>query len=79
MIDRHYGYLARDSHVHAVSLLDELAFERAVDAAWTSHRSRANALSNSYSQPHRTRTHRRVDVRWTPRLVLVAPTDNERS
>ena len=46
MIDRHYGHLARDSHVHAVSLLDELAFERAVDAAWTSNRSLANALSN---------------------------------
>ncbi len=79
MIDRHYGHLARDSHVHAVSLLDALAVERAVDAAWTSHRSRANALSNSDSKPHRRRTHRRVDARWTPRLVLVAPADNERS
>ena len=45
MIDRHYGHLARDSHVHAVSLLDALAFERAVDAGWTLNRSRANALS----------------------------------
>jgi len=79
MIDRHYGHLARDSREHAIALLDALTLERAVDATWTSHRSRANALSNSYSQPHRTRTHRRVDVRWTPRLVLVAPTDNERS
>jgi hypothetical protein len=32
MIDRHYGHLARDSHLHAVSLLDALAVERAVDA-----------------------------------------------
>jgi hypothetical protein len=32
MIDRHYGHLARDSYVHAVSLLDALALERAVDA-----------------------------------------------
>ena len=47
MIDRHYGHLARDSRVHAVSLLDALALERAVDAAWTSTGRRANALSNS--------------------------------
>jgi hypothetical protein len=79
MIDRHYGHLARDSHVHAVSLLDALAFERAVDAGWTSNRSRTDALIHSDSQPHRRRTPRRVDARWTPKLVLVAPTDNERS
>jgi integrase len=35
MIDRHYGHLANDSREHAVSLLDALAFERVVDAAWT--------------------------------------------
>jgi len=79
MIDRHYGHLARDSREHAVALLDALALERAVDAAWTSHRSRANALSNSDSKPHRRGTNRRVDARWTPRLVVVAPPDNERS
>jgi hypothetical protein len=79
MIDRHYGHLARDSREHAVALLDALALERAVDATWTSNRGRVNALSNSYSKPYRRRTHRRVDARWTPRLVLVAPTDNERS
>jgi integrase len=73
MIDRHYGHLARDSHVHAVSLLDALAFERAVDAGWwTSNRSRTNALTNSDSQPHRRRTYRRMDARWTPRLVVDA-------
>jgi len=44
-----------------------------------SNRSRAIALSNSDSKPHRRRTNRRVDARWTPRLVLVAPADNERS
>jgi integrase len=32
MIDLHYGHLAVDSHEHAVSLLDALALERAVDA-----------------------------------------------
>ncbi len=37
MIDRHYGHLALDSREHAVALLDALALERAVDAAWTSH------------------------------------------
>jgi integrase len=36
MIDYHYGHLAHDSHEHAVSLLDALAIERAVDAGWTS-------------------------------------------
>ena len=36
MIDRHYGHLANDSREHAVALLDALALERAVDAAWTS-------------------------------------------
>jgi hypothetical protein len=79
MIDRHYGHLARDSHEHAVALLDALAIERAVDAGWTSNRRRPNALANSDSTPHRRRTHRRVDARWTPRLVSVVPTDNERS
>jgi integrase len=79
MIDRHYGHLARDSHVHAVSLLDALAVERVVDATWTSNRSRAIAISNSDSKPHRRRTNRRVDAGWTPRLVLVTPADNERS
>jgi hypothetical protein len=32
----HYGHLAGDSYQHAVSLLDALALERAVDAGWTS-------------------------------------------
>jgi hypothetical protein len=36
MIDLHYGHLAVDSYQHAVSLLDALALERAVDAGWTS-------------------------------------------
>ena len=79
MNDRQYGHLARDSHVHAVSLLDALALERAVDAAWTSHRSRANALSNRNTRLPRRLAHRSVDALWTPRLVLVAPADNEGS
>jgi hypothetical protein len=79
MIDRHYGHLARDSREHAVALMDALALERAVDAAWTSNGRRANALSNSDSRPYRRRNQRRVDARWTPRLVLVASPDNENS
>ena len=79
MIDRHYGHLARDSREHAVALLDALALERAVDAAWTSNRSRASALSNSNTRSPRRLARRSVDARWTPRLVLVAPIDNERS
>ena len=35
MIDLHYGHLAVDGFEHAVSLLDALALERAVDAGWT--------------------------------------------
>ena len=38
MIDLHYGHLAIDSYQDAVSLLDALALERAVDAGWTSTR-----------------------------------------
>src|SRR5579864_8897969 len=63
MIDRHYGHLARDSHVHAVSLLDALTVDRAVDTTWTANRTRATALSNSDSKSYRRRTHRRVDAR----------------
>ena len=44
MIDRHYGYLARDGREHAIDLLDAFTdFEavdvHAVDAAWTSESS----------------------------------------
>ena len=42
MIDYHYGHLARDSREHAVSLLDALALERAVDAGWTPPRKPAD-------------------------------------
>ena len=79
MIDRHYGHLANDSREHAVSLLDALAFERAVDAAWTStptlrkpNQQHGRGLSSASPR-------RRVDARWTPRLVTVVSTDDERS
>jgi integrase len=51
MIDRHYGHLANDSREHAVALLDALAFERAVDAAWTSHQRPPRPLNQRSSRP----------------------------
>jgi hypothetical protein len=79
MIDYHHGHLARDSREHAVSLLDSLAIERAVDAGWTSHWKRAKPLSNSDPRPRRKRSRRAVDARWTPRLATVVPFANKRS
>ncbi len=79
MIDRHYGHLAHDSREHAVSLLDALAFERAVDAAWTLPRATAKPVGKRLSFTHARRSRRAVDARWTPRLVSVASTDDESS
>src|SRR6266540_3698680 len=79
MIDYHYGHLAHDSREHAVSLLDALAFERAVDAGWTSHQRPARPLNNTTSRSRTRRRRRLVDARWTPRLVSVASSDDERS
>ena len=53
MIDLHYGHLAVDSYQHAVSLLDALALERAVDAGWTPARKPAKPYSDTVSGPHR--------------------------
>jgi hypothetical protein len=78
MIDRYYGHLAHDSRRHAVSLLDALAYERVVDAGWTSHRQSPTPLNNS-GTPRRTRNRRRVDARWTPRLIVAATIEEERS
>ena len=67
MIDLHYGHLAVDSYQRAVSLLDALALERAVDAGWTSVRRPAKPRSDTVSRPHRRRLSagggRSVDVR----------------
>jgi hypothetical protein len=79
MIDHHYGHLARDSREHAVSLLDALAIERAVDAGWTPQRRAARPFSNSDPSPRRERSRRVVDVRWTPRSETVANSANRRS
>jgi integrase len=53
MIDLHYGHLAVDSYKHAVSLLDALALERAVDAGWTSARGPAKSHSDTVPQASR--------------------------
>jgi integrase len=55
MIDLHYGHLAVDSYQHAVSLLDALALERAVDAGWTPAHRPAKSHSDTVSRPHRRR------------------------
>ncbi len=78
MIDRHYGHLANDSREHAVSLLDALALERVVDAAWTSPPRPLKPLGHSNGRPRVRRVRQRVDARWTPRLVTVAATEEER-
>jgi hypothetical protein len=79
MIDLHYGHLAVDSHEHAVSLLDALALERAVDAGWTSSRRPAKAHSDTVSRPRGRRSRRAVDARWTSRPETVATRANRRA
>ena len=79
MIDHHYGHLAYDSRQHAVSLLNALALERAVDAAWTSQPKRAKPLHDRQSRPRTKRALRAVDARWTSRLATVVTLDDKRS
>jgi len=76
MIDRHYGHLANDSRDHAVALMDALALERAVDAAWTSTQMPRKPVRKTVAASRTHRPRRRVDARWTPRLVSVASTDD---
>ena len=76
MIDRHYGHLADDSRDDAVALLDALAFERAVDAAWTSLPAPRKPVRQPVSCSRAHRPRRRADARWTPRLVSAASTDD---
>jgi hypothetical protein len=51
MIDRHYGYFARDGREHAIRLLDEVSAGQRprwtlVDAAWTPRPSSAASEGN---------------------------------
>jgi hypothetical protein len=78
MIDRHYGHLANDSREHAVSLLDALALERAVDATWTSGKRHPRPLRRSISAFASEAFRQRMDARCTPPLVTVPATDDER-
>jgi len=66
MIDLHYGHLALDSYQHAVSLLDALALERAVDAGWTPAHKPAKLHGDTVSRPRERASRRAVDARWTP-------------
>jgi integrase len=66
MIDLHYGHLAVDSYQHAVSLLDALALERAVDAGWTPARRPAKPHRGTVASPREGGSRRTVDARWTP-------------
>jgi integrase len=79
MIDHHYGHLAHDSREHAVSLLDALAFERAVDAGWTPPPRSATPVAATVSRHLRSRSHRTVDARWTSGRQLVVSAASERS
>ena len=65
MIDLHYGHLAVDSYQHAVSLLDALALERAVDAGWTPAHKAVKPHHDTVSRARGRRSQRAVDARWT--------------
>jgi integrase len=75
MIDLHYGHLAVDSYQHAVSLLDALALERAVDAGWMPARKPAKPRGDTVSRPRESVSRRAVDARWTskPRQLATGP------
>src|SRR6266540_617845 len=77
MIDLHYGHLAADSHEHAVSLLDALALERAVDAGWTSARKAAKPRRDPVSRHRRSHSRRAVDARWTSMSETLAASSAE--
>jgi integrase len=79
MIDLHYGHLAFDSHEHAVSLLDALALERAVDAGWTPARRPAEPHGDTVSRACGTRSQRAVDARWTSGSETVTTRPNRRA
>jgi integrase len=79
MIDLHYGHLAVDSYQRAVSLLDALALERAVDAGWTSARRPAKPHHDTVSGPRDRRSRRAVDARWTLRCETLTTRADRRT
>jgi hypothetical protein len=78
MIDLHYGHLAVDSYQHAVSLLDALALERAVDAGWTPPRTLPTPHGDTVSRRRESASRRAVDARWTPKPRQIAARANGR-
>jgi hypothetical protein len=64
VIDLHYGHLAVDSYQHAVSLLDALALERAVDAGWTLPRRPAKPHGDTVPGLTEGASRRALDARW---------------
>ena len=79
MIDLHYGHLAVDSYQHAVSLLDALALERAVDAGWTPARWPAKPHHDTGTALRGRRSQRAVDARWTSGSETVSTRPNRRA
>jgi hypothetical protein len=79
MIDYHYGHLAHDSPEHAVSLLDALALERAVDAGWTPAGQSPNAVVARVSGHPPRRSQRTVDAGWTSARRRIVSAASERS
>ena len=81
MIDLHYGHLAVDSHEDAVSLMDALALEKAVDAGWrwTSARKAAKPHRDTVSTAYRRRSQRAVDAPWTSGSETVRTRPNRRA
>ena len=79
MIDLHYGHLAVYSYQHAVSLLDALALERAVDAGWTPAHKPAKPHSNTVSAPYKSASRRAVDARWTSKPRRLATSARRRA
>jgi integrase len=78
MIDLHYGHLAVDSYQHAVSLLDALALERAVDAGWTPAPQPAKPHGATVSRRRESASRRAVDARWTPKPRQLATGASDR-
>jgi integrase len=78
MIDLHYGHLAVDSYQHAVSLLDALAIERAVDAGWTPAPKPAKRHGATGSRPRDGASRRVVDARWTSKRRQLATSTSGR-
>ena len=79
MIDLHYGHLAVYSYQHAVSLLDALALERAVDAGWTPAHKPAKPHSKTVSEPYKSASRRAVDARWTSKPRRLATSARRRA